>query len=853
MSRSARTLLASILLGFGASAVWAQTATEFDLPPQPLAESLTAVGIQAKINVVSKPSLVDGRQAPALKATLTPQQALTLLLADTGLEYRFVNEQTVVIRSASASTDTPARRDLPKDEGQERPLALAQAQAQNGSDPRAGTNDQSNSLSADRERSGGHIEEIVVTAQKRSERLQDVPVPVSAIRGEALVDSNRLRLQDFYNKIPGLGLAISGNGGEPSINIRGITTGGYLVNPTVGIAIDDVPYGSSVGQTLVPDIDPSDLDRVEVLRGPQGTLYGAASIGGLLKFVTIDPSTDALSGRIQAGTTHVHRSDDFGYNIRASVNVPLSDTFAIRASGFTSRDPGYVDNVQTGEEDINERDSDGGRLSALWRPSEDFSLKISALAQDTERKGSPDVNVALGGDLQQGMLLGTGYYRRKASAYSAIATAALGRSELTSVTGYNVDELADNFDISRNAFHSARANLHFGVTSVSVPLQTEVEKFTQELRVVLPLGERIQWLLGAFYTDEDLVTRNDVTAVDASTGARQGFTLRNFIPSTFEEYALFTNVTVGFTERFDVQLGGRISENEQTFATNRFGPLAIFFSGSDPFFSPVIRSKDEPFTYLVTPRLRVSQALMVYARVASGYRPGGPNINCGLPDIPCEFDPDTTQNYEIGIKGSLFDRALSYDASIYHIDWKDIQIPGLRTPASPATFIGNATRARSEGVELALEAKPARGLTLATWIAYGDAELTEDFTAPGAVGRSGDRLPFSARLTGYVSAEQEFPLSGTTSAFVGAAVSYVDARKGLFRAPPVTPQEFPSYTQIDLRLGMRKDTWTLSAFANNLSDERGVLGGGLDSLVAPTFFTYIQPRTMGLSLTKAFD
>src|SRR6202012_4446346 len=177
---------------------------------------------------------------------------------------------------------------------------------------------------------------------------QDVPVPVTAIRADKLISDNQVRLQDYFTSVPGLSYAP--NNQNQYVTIRGITTGGFS-NPTVGVVIDDVPFGASNalgGGQVIPDFDPGDLARVEVLRGPQGTLYGASSMGGLLKFVTVDPSTDGVSGRVEAGVSDVSHGAELGYNVRGSINVPLSDTFAMRASAFTREDPGYVDNPVLG-------------------------------------------------------------------------------------------------------------------------------------------------------------------------------------------------------------------------------------------------------------------------------------------------------------------------------------------------------------------------------------------------------------------------------------------------------------------------------------------------------------------------
>src|ERR1700728_291985 len=191
------------------------------------------------------------------------------------------------------------------------------------------------------------LDEIIVSAQKRDERLQDVPIPVSVIGAAALVQSNQVKITDYYTEVPGLSVA-PGPTSTNTLSIRGISTGANASGPpapapTVGIVIDDIPFGGTGGgDPLVPDFDPGDLARIEVLRGPQGTLYGASSLGGLIKFVTVDPSTDAVCGRLEAGANGVHNGAEPGYTFRGSVNIPLSSDLAIRASAFTRQDPGYI-------------------------------------------------------------------------------------------------------------------------------------------------------------------------------------------------------------------------------------------------------------------------------------------------------------------------------------------------------------------------------------------------------------------------------------------------------------------------------------------------------------------------------
>ncbi len=713
---------------------------------------------------------------------------------------------------------------------------------------------------------GQTIQEVVVTAQKRLERLQDVPVPVTALSADALVNKNELRLQEYYATVPGLNL-ISSSKGDALISIRGLTTGATAGNPTVGITIDDIPYGPSstfgAGGLGVPapDIDPSDLTQVEVLRGPQGTLYGASSIGGLLKYVTRDPDLTQLRGRVQAGTSVVKNGSDPGYNLRANVNVPISDTFALRASGIDRRDPGYIDDPLRALEGVNRVDVFGGRIATLWRPSDAFSLKLGALHQTLEGHGAPDVDVVPGlGDLQQENLRGTGHFEKISQFYSAIATLELGAAELISLTSYGLSTDESIVDFSPAFGELALSGIPdtgfdgFGVAGAALVNDFETRKFTQELRLSTAMGERVDWLLGLFYTRESSRVAQQINAIDPDTGAWAGQFLDARWPTTYAEYAAFANVTWRLTDRFDIQFGARESQNRQTYSeidAGLYGP--VFFGLADPIVNPEVRTKDSSFTYLVTPRLKITPDFMMYARLASGYRAGGPNPTSTVFGLPPHFQPDKTQNYEIGAKADLLERRLSLDASIYYIDWKDIQL-NVFDPVSSATYYVNASRARSQGLELAVESNPIAGLKVSGWIALNDAELTESF--PDTVtlfGSKGDRLPNGAKTSGYLSLDHQLPFGGGLLGEYGASFEYVGEREGVFVsiAGPPDRQIFPSYTRLNLRAGLSREPWALNFFVTNLTDERGVIAGGLGTF-NPVAFNYIQPRTIGVALSWDF-
>jgi len=785
----------------------------FDLPAQPLADSLRAIGSQTHTNLLFDPPLVAGRKAPALKGDLTTGQALSHLLSGSGIKYEYLNETTVVLAAETASSSG------------------------SGGGPPNPTRSSIDRLT---------VEEVVVTAQKREELLQDVPIPVTAITAQDLLDTNLVRVQDYYTRIPNLNVT-PGVQSSQALTIRGITSVGG--NPTVAVLVDDAPFTAStdVGSgSQVPDIDPSDLARVEVLRGPQGSLYGASSMGGLLKFVTIEPSTAGFTGHLQAGFSSVSNGSAPGYSFRASGNVPLSDTFAILASGFTREDPGYIDNVFTGRKGVNEDHARGGHLSVLWKPSEVLSLKLSALYQRITSGGSNDWNEEVNGyagpavrDLQQSYVSGVGPYDREVQQYSANLTTKLGPVDLTAISAYALNKYADSFDLTFQ-FGPAAEGL-FGVAGAPVLNMAQSRKFSQEIRLSAPIGEHFEWLVGGFYTHEDSKFAQVINATDPVTAQVAGMLAALSVPTTYQEYAAFADLTYHFNDQFNIQFGGRESHVEQSYTQVEGGPAV----GGD-FLLPEVHTDANVFTYLITPQLKLSPHFMTYARFASGYRPGGPNANPGNGVAPA-YNPDKTQNYEIGAKTDFLDRRLTLDASVYYIDWNGIQI-SLVNDQTKTTYNANGGKARSEGAELSVEAKPLGGLTISAWAVWSDAVLTGDFPSTStAHGVSGDRLPYSSRFSGNFALQEDLSLGGGFVGFLGGQVTYRSGWVGIFQSDPIR-QTYPGYTQVDLRTGLKSGDWTVNLFVNNVTDKRAALVGGIDTF-PPWAFWGIQPRTVGANVT----
>lgn len=725
------------------------------------------------------------------------------------------------------------------------------------SDNTSGTGATDNSSTSDQssQRRVGDLSEVIVTAQKREERLQDVPVPVTAITADNLIESGQVRLQDYYTQVPGLSLSTDYRG-TPQIAIRGLTTGYNSGNPTVGITIDGIPYssssstGSQGSSSPAPDIDPSDLARIEVLRGPQGTLYGASSLGGLINYVTVDPSTAGLSGRVETNIDGVHNGSGLGYSERGAVNIPINDTLAVRASAMYRRDPGFIDDIQTGQRSVNNVDVDGAHLSALWRPSDTLSFKVTALAQKQYGEGAPFAQINLG-DLNQSTLPGTGGFSNNLQAYSSTLKAKIGEADLTAVSGYSIYSMHDSADDSE-ALGGFFDSLQLGNGGAVAVDNVNTRKFTQEVRLSIPFGKTFEWLIGGFYTHERSFYDGGLRGADVGNGSLVASFGEIVSPSTYTEYAAFTDLTIHFTDHFDVQLGGRESENRQKYSeidSGLYGPE--FDQLPNPVVTPETQTKDNAFTWLVTPRYKFTEDMMAYARLASGYRPGGPNFTCVPLHVPCHFDPDRTTNYEVGLKGDALDRRFSYDASVYYIDWRDIQ---LSVDFPPDYIFGgyeNAGGAKSQGVELSADVRPWTGMTVSAWAVYSDAELTDGFPSGAtSYGVAGERLPYSSRFSGNLSLQQNLSLTGDLTAFVSSSVGYVGDRYDVFTGPPpAVRNRFPAYAKTDLRTGAIYASWTFSLYGSNICDRRGILS---TNPVLQDSYQYIQPRTIGLSVAKTF-
>jgi iron complex outermembrane recepter protein len=705
------------------------------------------------------------------------------------------------------------------------------------------------------------LEEVVVTAQKRSERLLEVAAPVTALTATALERVQAVRLDDYAALAPGLNL-FGTREGDAQLVVRGITTGSSN-STTTATYIDDSPYGSStthaLGGSMALDLDPGSLQRIEVLRGPQGTLYGASALGGIVKYVTVAPSLTEFGGRVELDGSSVDGGGQ-GYGVRGLVSGPLiANTLGFTLSGFDRRDPGYIDNPNLGQRNVNSTRVDGGRAALLWQPSDSFSANLSVLAQDTHGNGSSyewlngDLSPTDGG-LKQFFFIDQPLVEHS-RLYSLTLNDDLGWGALTSISSYQSEKY--NEIVDSTTYYSPVVQSILGIDAPNLgtylPDKVDLNKITQEVRLASPSTNRLEWQGGFFFTHESSDYSQSVDAFNIPNGQplSLGVDLYNGNDTeTYREEAVFGDVTYHFTPQFDVLAGLRYSANQQ----RDYFPSSGLLAGGTNVAEGT--SSDHSVTYLVTPKYKFDDNNMMYARVASGYRPGGPNDTLAAlvtQGVPATYQPDTLTNYEIGYKASLLDHTVTLDLSAFDIEWHHIQIG--ETIGGVFTT-GNGSDARSSGFEAAVTWAPVHGLNLTANFAYTDAHLTDN--APGINGVAGDRLPDSPKLAANVGADYDFPLTAQIGGFVGASTHYQGNRVTDFvsTSPPGYERPvLPAYTTVDLRSGVTRGGLEFTLYLKNVGNEHGLnylTSTMLDGVSPPYAVSVIQPRTVGLSLSQKF-
>jgi iron complex outermembrane receptor protein len=704
--------------------------------------------------------------------------------------------------------------------------------------------------------------DIIVTATRRNERIQDVAGQVSALSGGTLERLRAKSLADFAAYTPGVSFETT----SPSTNrvvIRGITTGGTQLNSAIGLYLDDVPLGSSTPfgfGVLAINLGLFDLQRVEVLNGPQGTLFGANALGGTLRYITEAPKIGDTSGRVEGEIGYTEHGD-VNWAGRAVVNAAVGGSVALRLDGIVERDAGFVDDPSHGRNNLGNARILNGRASLLLQATPDVTFRVNGFAQRTRSNGvavafrDPTTHLATGGRYDQSY----------ASAQPSQAELYVGSgiidwnfhwAKLTSVTAYQDTRIqsARDFAVAYSAIISAALG-PVGVQPYIVPADVRTKRITQEVRLASASNRSFEYVVGGFYSHEN--TFQSIQALNTADpqGKLLGFTLAQFmLPSTAREFALFGNATVFVTPELDATVGIRQSWNHQVFTSNGVGLLVNSKAPTTPVTGTGI-SDESVQTYLFNVRYRPTTSTLVYGKIASGYRPGGPNLILGgVGTGNSSFTSDSLWNYELGLKQNFLGGRGFFNLSGYHIDWSDIQ--QVRNVGGINQLV-NAGNAKVDGIESLLSFRLTKRLNLLISGSYTDAKLTTVATVVG-VNYVGARLPLTAKFSAALAVNYDFDLSDDVASNVNFAFRHIGKRQAGYAGSVITPlYELGSYNIVDLTFSFRtKSGWEVGPYIKNVFDTRGEVSASttFNQYVptTPVAVTLSQPRTFGLVVGRSF-
>lgn len=700
---------------------------------------------------------------------------------------------------------------------------------------------------------GDQGNDIIVTALRRSERVQDVPAAITAIDGATLAAKGAQDYRDYLNTVPGVNF--SDNGYRSSrITIRGISDGFGATDPLTGVYIDEAPVTEG-GQ---PTIDPAlyDVERVEVLKGPQGTLYGSGAMGGTVRVITKKPRLDVFEGSAEAT---VSDTDHGGWNRRIDgvVNIPIArDLLALRVSAGYRKDDGWIKDVFRNDDNANFTEKTSARAQLLLKPGPDTSITLGALYQK-ENLGIPAfADIALPENQSYRVFKQSG--KSESQLYSLTIQQDFASMSLISATNYLKKDSVNNIDAT-TSIRPLVAHFFPGVIlganeGVGVSTPGNLELFTQEVRLSSSGKRQLEWLIGGFYSNS--VTKIPQTFNFSQAPSTTGkftdaqFYLSSSTPRT-RQIAGFGELTLNITDQLAATAGVRVFDVDQSNLSTASGALN---GGST---STSLRAHVTSATQKYALKYKVTPNNLLYIQAVQGYRNGGANYpvpqaacganlaELGYSSAPSSYGPDRLWNFEVGSKNTLDGGRVTLNGSAYYIKWTDIQSSISLTCGFG--FIANSGKATSKGFELDASVRPVKGLTLNGSLAYTDARIIH--AAPGTQARDGNRLPLSPNWSWNVSAQYEQPFDRNLSGFVRGELNYVGERWNGFAGLGPRATLLDAYTTANARVGLQGKNWSAAIFATNLFDTHIVY---FRSLGGTPYDVVGQPRVIGLTTRIGF-
>ena len=722
-------------------------------------------------------------------------------------------------------------------------------------------------------RSQSMLEEVIVTASKRGAgvSIQDTAMAISALDGETIDKRGLVGMDDYLRTLPGVSFQDRG-AGQNSIVIRGLAT-----NPQVELSTSSAYFGeapisglgsaSQTGEGGNADIKLVDIERIEVLRGPQGTLYGSGAMAGTVRIIPNSPNLDQVEGSV---ATRLSQTGDAGGDnnmIQGVINIPLIENeLAIRAVAYRFENSGYIENVAASQpnaritdavtdpakggvaEDKGDRGNDeytGFRLTTLWKPSDELDVTFSYVQQDIEQDGWPEVNLDLADDNQQ---------RR-------LNIGATGTRDEYLTNDLDMANLVINYDFGWATLTSASTWIDYGsTTGADLPNtflgndpffydnEASADVVTEELRLSSALDGSLQFVTGLYYDDRDadfetLWKWSGDPAFDPYPLAphRRSHLERN---RTEEQIAAFGELTYSFSDQVSTTVGARHFDYEKVEVatlTSRGVPLASINNRR-------LSLEEKGQIYKAVINYAPSENILIYGSWSEGFRLGSGGQNqteqCTAASITVgAIKSDQSENIELGIKTSLADNRITLNAALFSTGWDDLPV---RVTTAGCGRFENGGKATSEGLEVELQAQLTESLRVDVSASYVDGTLDGETS----IGKAGDPLPGSADVNVSAAIQYDFSLISHNS-FVRLDYSYVGE---YFNNVEETGTAAGDFNQVNLILGMDIDQMSVNLFANNLTNENGLTWVETNNKAfSGTNRAYrIRPRTIGLNLSYHF-
>ena len=745
----------------------------------------------------------------------------------------------------------------------------------------------------------GGLEEITVTAEKFTSTIQNTPISISALSGEQLTAAGLTRIEDIAHEVPGLSMRSAGPG-LTEYEARGMASNGGAA-PTVGFYLDEIPLSPpALSQSGKVVIDPNlyDVERVEVLRGPQGTLYGSGSMGGTIKVLTNQPKLGAFEGSAQGTGSY---TDGGGGNAGGNLmlNMPVGDVFAVRLVLSDLHRSGWIDNIAVSPfpvtignpvqgnvlaapvthviHDANDENLWTARISLLYKPSDDLSVLATAMSQSLRLggydliDGSPDSAVpSRVYDAHYEAFPLRESVTDSINIFGLTVNANLGFADLTSATAYWSRLGVQTQDASESIYYSNGGNAPF----VPVPYSERdpSHQISQEVRLTSHDSGGLHWVGGVFYSELHSVW-NEIgeSPLNATPAVPDGAYFISWNPYTVKQTALFADGSYKFTDQWKLSAGVRwytYKSEQDEYSWGSDGPNAT------PPAAPLITTaSDRGFNPRVNLSYMPTQDLTTYATISKGFRPGGANQI--LPPSLCgnsgtlKFGPDSAWNYEIGEKAKLFDNWLTINSDFYYIKWTGIQ--QVLTLPCGYQFYNNAGDGRSFGPELEINAKLAAEWTASLTGAWTDAKITNPNASYTSFLTNIATFPDGVTHPCNTTSQCTAPIMNVAKDTASLSLAYATTVMNDYELTARVADSFtgpsydvayyfayklPSYNIVNARLGLARGSWAADLFVDNLTNKVALMTANNTSFQfnIPQVVRYStnQPRTFGVQLNYKF-